>query len=300
MKSYLTRTLLLILCTFMLIPSFASCSKSKGDNTTASAKITAINMFYQGDIVELDVGERSSKMHITVTSEGDFTRDMIEFISENEKIATVDYESTTLTNFIYFTILGVSGGETDIYFKAADSDVVSDKIHIIVNGGDAETETSPDTGAETTDTAAPDTTAAATAESYTASTEPSSVQGSAPVYTPTPTGKTVYVTPSGKKYHYSASCAGANATPIDEGTAMQSYEPCKKCTAGDVETTEYTAPAEAAPASDSQAVYDGTTVYITPTGKKYHLSASCAGKNAIPTTKESAEKTYEPCKKCAQ
>lgn len=40
-------------------------------------------------------------------------------------------------------------------------------------------------------------------------------------------------------------------------------------------------------------------VYITPTGKKYHLSKSCAGKNAIPKTMENVRNSYDPCKKCA-
>ena len=42
------------------------------------------------------------------------------------------------------------------------------------------------------------------------------------------------------------------------------------------------------------------TVYITPTGAKYHYSKSCAGKNAIETSLESARQSYDPCKKCAQ
>ncbi len=41
-------------------------------------------------------------------------------------------------------------------------------------------------------------------------------------------------------------------------------------------------------------------VYVTPTGTKYHLRKSCAGKSARATDLESAvENGYEPCKSCA-
>ena len=53
------------------------------------------------------------------------------------------------------------------------------------------------------------------------------------------------------------------------------------------------APATAVPASP--------TAYITPTGKRYHLSQSCAGENAIQTTiAEANEEGYTPCMNCAQ
>lgn len=40
-------------------------------------------------------------------------------------------------------------------------------------------------------------------------------------------------------------------------------------------------------------------VYTTPTGKKYHYNKSCAGKNAIQSTKEKAVNIgLTPCKKC--
>lgn len=39
-------------------------------------------------------------------------------------------------------------------------------------------------------------------------------------------------------------------------------------------------------------------VYITPTGKKYHIRATCAGKNAIEINLDEAKQKYEPCKKC--
>ena len=41
-------------------------------------------------------------------------------------------------------------------------------------------------------------------------------------------------------------------------------------------------------------------VYITPTGKRYHYSASCAGKNATPSTLADALSSgLTPCQKCA-
>ncbi len=39
-------------------------------------------------------------------------------------------------------------------------------------------------------------------------------------------------------------------------------------------------------------------VYIAPHGEKYHYKSTCAGKNAITATFESASRVYEPCKKC--
>lgn len=46
---------------------------------------------------------------------------------------------------------------------------------------------------------------------------------------------------------------------------------------------------------------DGVTVYITPTGTKYHLDLDCGGENSTATTLDKAENSgYEPCRKCAQ
>ncbi|MCH5209529.1 MAG: hypothetical protein J1F01_01060 [Oscillospiraceae bacterium] len=54
-------------------------------------------------------------------------------------------------------------------------------------------------------------------------------------------------------------------------------------------------------ASYGGSTHVGSTVYITPTGVRYHYSASCAGKNARATTLSSAQASgYTPCKKCAR
>ena len=63
------------------------------------------------------------------------------------------------------------------------------------------------------------------------------------------------------------------------------------------QAAEQQAAAEQA-AAEQQAA--SRTVYITPTGSRYHDSAKCAGKNAIETTLEQAKSQgYTPCKNCA-
>ena len=52
--------------------------------------------------------------------------------------------------------------------------------------------------------------------------------------------------------------------------------------------------------SSENAETNSKTVYITPSGKRWHLNENCAGKNATATTQEKAEeKSLTPCKKCA-
>ena len=52
--------------------------------------------------------------------------------------------------------------------------------------------------------------------------------------------------------------------------------------------------------SGSASAADGVRVYRTPTGKRYHLSPSCGGKNSTPTTLQAAQSAgLTPCKKCA-
>lgn len=53
--------------------------------------------------------------------------------------------------------------------------------------------------------------------------------------------------------------------------------------------------------SSSSGVVRGSTVYVTPSGKKYHYSTSCAGKNARTTTLSAAQASGKgPCSKCAR
>lgn len=62
--------------------------------------------------------------------------------------------------------------------------------------------------------------------------------------------------------------------------------------------TQYIAPVYISPLYSESPQYS-STVYITPTGKRYHYSKSCAGKNGSSVTISKAKSSgYTPCKKC--
>lgn len=53
--------------------------------------------------------------------------------------------------------------------------------------------------------------------------------------------------------------------------------------------------------SGASSTTNSQTVYVTPTGKRYHLSPTCGGKNSKATTLSNAKSMgLTPCKKCAQ
>ena len=69
-----------------------------------------------------------------------------------------------------------------------------------------------------------------------------------------------------------------------------------------IERRQTQASTAASPAEDSQEATEAFVfaVYITPTGKKYHLSPDCAGENKIESSlNEATDRGFEPCKRCA-
>ena len=119
------------------------------------------------------------------------------------------------------------------------------------------------------------------------------------------------MTKTGTKYHYSKGCAGKTAAEITLGEARLTKEPCKTCVPKEEreETTEATATDSAEP--EEETMPEGTeastdtvasrTVYVTPSGKRYHYSKSCAGKNAKETTLDEAVAAGKtPCGTCAK
>ena len=89
--------------------------------------------------------------------------------------------------------------------------------------------TTTETTIETTETTA-ETTSETITETTTETVTETSTETTSETTTENPTEKTVYVTPSGKRYHFSASCAGKNALPTTLSKAEEDgYTPCQKC-----------------------------------------------------------------------
>lgn len=100
---------------------------------------------------------------------------------------------------------------------------------------------------------------------------------------------------------YTLTDAEGNAVLTSDPITVTDPEPERKAAeeaAAAQAAAEQQAAEEAAAAAATQTT--GRMVYVTPTGKRYHYSASCAGKNATETTLEQAKNMgLTPCKNCA-
>lgn len=89
---------------------------------------------------------------------------------------------------------------------------------------------------------------------------------------------------------------GKNQSP-DNVKPSNSASPSTSATAEPSTTTKQTTTANPFPTTSTS---NSQTVYVTPTGKRYHYSSSCAGKNATRSTLSDAKsRGLTPCKKCA-
>ncbi len=82
----------------------------------------------------------------------------------------------------------------------------------------------------TTTTKKRTTTRTTTTRTTATTTEAIPVITRAPETDPEPVSRTVYITPTGKRYHYRSTCGGKNsyAVTLDEAIA-DGFTPCKKC-----------------------------------------------------------------------
>ena len=86
----------------------------------------------------------------------------------------------------------------------------------------------------------------------------------------------------------------------EKATAEQAAKEQAEKEAAEKAAAEQATAAAAAQAAQEQAAaqQQGETVYITPSGKRWHRSARCAGDNAIAVTMDQVG-SRTPCKKCA-
>ena len=166
--------------------------KSDEIEITVRSNIESISFNDTSDIV-LGQDDDNEIREFNAGTDGDISDDIFEFVSENPEVATIGFEKTNQC-----IIKGVNSGKTYVYIKTKDGLVQSEKLKVIVESEAEQTYKATDSE-DTSDDATID------------------------------NSRTVYITPTGKKYHYRKTCAGKNAIEKTLDTVKDSYGPCKKC-----------------------------------------------------------------------
>lgn len=95
---------------------------------------------------------------------------------------------------------------------------------------------------------------------------------------------------------YSSTASSSSKASTSTSTSSSTQSKSRKQT-----TSNSTTKQSSSGSSTSSSTQNSQTVYVTPTGKRYHLSPTCGGKNSTATTLSNAKSMgLTPCKKCAQ
>ena len=97
------------------------------------SNITALSFALSDDIELLEGKETSSSWVLAeVKDKDEFVENDVTFISANPEIATIEYESTALTSYLYYKVHGISAGETEVYAISKDGKIESEHIKVTV------------------------------------------------------------------------------------------------------------------------------------------------------------------------
>ena len=90
--------------------------------------------FTKTDDITVKVGKTESPgyLDVDVKSTRDFSTSDVVFVSDNPGVATITFTEDSLTTWLYFDIVGVSAGETDVYATTQDGSIKSEPIHVTV------------------------------------------------------------------------------------------------------------------------------------------------------------------------
>lgn len=199
-------------------------SISESSITTELEDIT----IYKGEMLQAEIHQHESD---DIIKTNDF-----KFIVDKPDIATVTGMNVKTENgktILEILIKGLKIGETEFYVETADGAAKSSsiKIYVVDNIKETTTELTTETTTETTTPTTITTTKKPSNNKSTKENNTSKKNTTTRKTTtkPNKTGKTVYITPTGKKYHYSKECAGKNAMKRDLSEVSNAYDPCKKC-----------------------------------------------------------------------
>lgn len=242
---------------FLIMLMFTACSQ-KADNRIISIENPPFT-----EEITLNVGQEKQGYFI-VFCDDDFQLDDVVFKNKNEKVAKLSFLKIERLHYVFYTVEALTEGETYIWFETENGSVSSDMIRISVGKNSLPT---PESTAESENTTETEGTTQPESD-----TETTGTTVSTGTYTNSTTESSTDFSESMVNTTGKSDSTSETAKPNEESATKE---------------------------TSSQANTNSQIVYITPTGKRYHFKASCAGKNAIKTTLEEAKATKTPCKKCA-
>lgn len=153
--------------------------------------------------------------YFTVTGIDNITADGIKVSVSVADVFEISLKADTLEGLFKFRITPKTCGEAEVWFETSANATVCKSLKITVTDVVI---------SEDSEEAYPQ-----NSHLPNESSDEHTSDVSAPSEVDTSDLDTVYITPSGQKYHLSKSCAGANATPVSYDEAILSRTPCKKC-----------------------------------------------------------------------
>ena len=242
------KVIIIIISIIILGSIFMSDDKStenaKNANTDVVSKIEIKEMSFEEENIELDLKETKSVV-LNVTPQNAQIEEL-RFNSTNSEIATFEKDvGISNENTIFIKIQPVAEGECEVY--ATYNEIESNKIKVKIIDNErlerekkeaeeqAKKEAEEKAKKEAEEQAKKQTQTTTTTQknnssSQTTSSQQSTSSSSSQSNSNNTHGKSVYRTPSGKRYHFDPDCGGKNAYQTTLDSAKSSgLTPCQKC-----------------------------------------------------------------------
>lgn len=219
----------------LIIGALGSCiggtdDKDKQTDTandgTQAAVITQLTL--TGDpIAEIDLGSSQTLTYTVDPSDFAMTADAVYATTSDSDVLAVSAECLSDPARVEVTLTGKAAGTANYTIRAAEGDA-QQTGQITVHDRAAEQAAAEAEAKAKAEKEAAEKAAAEKAAQEQAAAEAAAAQQAAQEQAAAQQSETVYVTPSGKRWHRSASCAGKNARAVTMDQ-VGGRTPCKKC-----------------------------------------------------------------------
>lgn len=215
----------------LIIGALGSCiggtdDKDKQTDTandgTQAAVITQLTQTSDA-VTEIDLGSSQTLSYTVDPSDFAMTADAVYATTSDSDVLAVSAECLSDPARVEVTLTGKAAGTADYTVRVADSDVQQTGQVTVHDRAAEQAEAEAKAEQEAAEKAA-----AEKAAQEQAAAEAAAAQQAAQEQATAQQSETVYITPSGKRWHRSASCAGKNARAVTMDQ-VGSRTPCQKC-----------------------------------------------------------------------